>query len=190
MRIIKEHLSLKNPRFRCRDTAEHYELIVPLSHAAGSPAKRTELDELRRVAGSEAEWLLPFYSEFNGIIFHRHGDTAGLIVASIDKLETLNNEWREWFQDMEPEDLYDFQREGLAFASIAASANFFVVHEGTVYYSDHDGGDDRVWGENLELFFERALSDPARFLSDAGCYTRYFDGSTDRQFIPESFMHD
>ena len=71
------------------------------------------LDELRRIAGSEAEWLLPLYSEFNGIIFHRHGDRAGLAIASIEELEALNSEWREWFQDMEPEDLYNFQRDGL-----------------------------------------------------------------------------
>ena len=80
--------------------------------------------------------------------------------------------------------------KGLAFATIATSANYFVVYNGKIYYSDHDGGDDRVWGENLELFFQRALSDPAQFLSDAGCYTRYSDGRTDRQFIPESFVHD
>lgn len=40
------------------------------------------------------------------------------------------------------------------------------------------------------LFFRKAFSDPARFLFDAGCCTRYLDGRTDRQFIPESFIHD
>ena len=190
MRIIKDHVTLKNPRFICRDTSEHYQLTVPLSHAVGSPVRTSDLDELHRIAGTEAKWLLPLYSEFNGIIFHQYGDTAGLIVASIDQLEALNNEWRVWFQDMRQEELYDFQREGLAFASIAASATFFVISKGRVYYSDHDGGDDRIWGDNLELFFKGALSDPARFLFDAGCYTRYSDGRTERQFIPESFVHD
>ena len=139
MRIIKDHLTLKKPRFICRDTSEQHELIVPLSHTVRSPAKSTELDKLHRIAGREAEWLLPLYSEFNGIIFHQHGDTAGLIVASIEQLEELNSEWREWFQDLEQEDLYDFQREGFAFGSIAASANFFVIYKEKIYYSDHDG---------------------------------------------------
>lgn len=190
MKIIEQHVALKNPRFICRDTSEHYELTVPLSHAVGSPAKISDLDKLRRIAGTEAKWLLPLYTEFNGISFHQYGDTAGLIVASIDQLEALNNEWREWFQGMEQDELYEFQQEGLAFASIAASANFFVIYMGKVYYSDHDGGDDHIWGENLELFFKGALTDPARFLFDVGCYTRYSDGRTDRQFIPESFVHD
>ena len=191
MRTIKDHLALKKTRFICRDTSEQHELIVPLTHAVGSPAKSTDLDKLQRIAGSEAEWLLPLYSEFNGIIFHRHGDTAGLVVASIEQLEQINSEWRAWFQDyLEPDEQYDFQQEGFAFACIADSDNYFVVYKGKVYYSEHDGGDDRVWGENLELFFKRALSDPALFLFDAGCCTRYSDGQTDRQFIPEVFVHD
>ena len=154
MRIIKEHLTLKKPRFICRDTSQRYELIMPLSHAVGSPARATDLDKLNRIAGSEAEWLLPLYSEFNGIIFHQHGDTAGLIVASVEQLEDLNNEWREWFQDMEPEELYDFQREGFAFASIAASANFLwftrgesitrTMMAGTIVFGE------RIWSFSLK----------------------------------------
>ena len=50
-------------------------------------------------------------------------DTAGLVVASIEQLEEFNSEWREWFQDLEPDE-------------------------------------------------------------------RYFDGRTNRQFIPEAFVHD
>jgi hypothetical protein len=47
-----------------------------------------------------------------------------------------------------------------------------------------------VWGENLDAFFTRALADPVKFLDAAGSYTRYFDGKTDRQYIPETFLHD
>jgi hypothetical protein len=63
------------------------------------------------------------------------------------------------------------------------------VDRGKVCYSDSDGGNDAVWAKNLEAFFKRAPVDPCKFL-DAGCYTRYFDGKTDRQFIPETFLHD
>jgi hypothetical protein len=134
--------------------------------------------------------LAPLYEMFNGACFHVNDETAGLVIAPIDRLRKLNSEWREWFAHLEPHELYDFQRAGFAFATIAASGNYFVIHHGQVYYSDHDGGDDSIWGRSLEEFFGRAFSDPACFLYEAGCHTRYSNGETDRQFIPKSFIHD
>jgi hypothetical protein len=145
---------------------------------------------LRRVAGDEAEALTPLYTEFNGAVLHTNGETSRLVVAPIAELEEFNTDWRDWFEHLDPGELYDFQRSGIAFAAVAASGNYFVMYQGRVYYSDHDGGDDAIWGAHLEEFFERALSKPARFLYEAGCHTRYSDGETERQFIPESFIHE
>jgi hypothetical protein len=190
MRSIREHLALQNPRFVCKDAYEVGELELPLSNESGPPAGPRKLDALRDLAGPAFATLAPLYEEFDGLVFHINGETAGLLVAPIDELEELNREWREWFTDVAPADLYEFQRHGFAFATIVASANYFIVHQGRIYYSGHDGGDDALWGENLEGFFLRALSDPARFLWDAGCYTRYSDGETEAQLIPERFVHD
>jgi hypothetical protein len=190
VQVVREHLALRNPRFVCKDTSDTHELVVPLAFQAGPPATSQELRELEAAAGREAVGLIPLYREFNGVAFHLNRDTAGLLIASVEELAGLNAEWREWFSDLEPDELFNFQRDGVAFATIAASGNYFVIHKGAIYYSDHDSGDDSPWGENIEQFLERALSDPARFLYEAGCYTRYSDGETDRQFIPESFLHD
>lgn len=65
-----------------------------------------------------------------------------------------------------------------------------VVHQTRVFYSNHNGGDDSIWGENIPDLIVRALRDPVDFLLHAGCYTRYFDGESDDQFIPEEFLHD
>ncbi len=190
MRAIREHLALQNPRFVCKDAYEVGELSVPLSNDVGAPASRLQLEQLRELAGPAFDTLAPLYEAFNGLGFHVNADTAGLFVAPIEQLAELNRDWREWFSDIAPADLYEFQRHGFAFATIVASANYFVVFRGRIYYSDHDGGDDAVWGEDLERFFSRALSDPPRFLYEAGCYTRYSDGETDAQLIPERFVHD
>lgn len=190
MKVIREHLLLRNPRFLCSDVAEARCLIVPVSSVAGAPATAIELQQLQRVANGEYAALEPLYRRFNGVVFHENGETAGLVVATVDEIEELNDEWHAWFEDCEPDDLFDFQRDGLAFASIASSGNYFVVHGGQVFYSDHDGGDDAVWGDSVKDFFRRALADPPKFLCDAGCYTRYSDGKSAAQFIPESFSHD
>jgi hypothetical protein len=155
----------------------------------GAPANAEELDTLRALAGSEYQFLEPLYREYNGVFLHENGETFGLVVAPIDELRELAAECREAFY-VEAAFLYPFQREGVPFATIFQSGNYFICHQGKIYYSDHDGGDDAVWGENLEAFFARALADPPKFLLDVGCYTRYEDGTTDRQFIPERFAHD
>lgn len=189
MKALLDHLALKNPRFHCRDTSEQHSLVVDLTSSVGEPATERELATLRSLAGSEYVFLEPLYRQSNGILLHGHGDTFGLVVAPIDELQEIAADCRESFY-VDEADLYPFEREGVPFGTIFASGNYFLCYQGKVYYSDHDGGDDAVWGENLEAFFARALTDPAKFLLDVGCYTRYSDGASDRQFIPEQFVHD
>ena len=189
MTAVRRHLALKNPRFRCLDVGKKHSLTVKVRSMVGPPATARQLNTLRKLAGKEYAILEPLYREFNGLVLHSHRDTAGLVVSPVNELAAFAKDWRSSFF-VDEADLYPFQREGVAFATIAASGNYFVVHKGKVYYSDHDGGDDAVWGTGLETFFRRALRDPPKFLYDAGCYTRYSDGKSDRQFIPEAFLHD
>jgi hypothetical protein len=147
------------------------------------------LKALQKLAGKEYAALEPLCRQCNGLVLHTHRKTSGLVIGAVGSLSDFATDLKASFL-VDEADLYPSQREGVAFATTQASGNYFVVHKGTVYYSDHDGGDDAVWGRNLDAFFTRALADPARFLNDAGCYTRYVDGKTDRQFIPETFLHD
>jgi hypothetical protein len=188
--VLAKHLSLLNPRFRCEDRSRLRSLTVPLTSLPGAPASVANLRRLREIAGSEYPALEPLYSAFNGVALHKHGRTAGLVVASVDELLEFNTEWRESMGSLTDDELYDFQRDGVAFATIAASGNYFAVYRGKVFYSDHDGGDDTEWSDGLDAFFERALKEPAKFLHDAGSYTRYSDGKTETQFIPREFLHD
>jgi hypothetical protein len=189
MEALRRHLALENPRFVCRDVRRERELIVRVTSSAGPPATDSELEELRRIVGPEYAFLEPLYRHFNGVSLHGHGETFGLVAFPIEELSSFAQECRASFWDEESE-LFPFQRDGVPFATIFASGNYFACHQGKVYYSDHDGGDDALWGASLEAFFERALVDPAKFPYDAGCYTRYFDGESDRQFIPEKLLHD
>jgi hypothetical protein len=188
MKALLEHLALKNPRFRCRDVSEQHSLIVNLGSVVGPPATAAELIELRAIAGPEYPYLEGLYRLFNGVALHHHGGTFGLVIASIDELAALGSDWRDSFY-VPAEELEPYQRAGVAFATIYESGNYFASHDGKVYYSDHDGDDATPWS-SLEAFFEGALLDPPKFLLDVGCYTRFSDGKTDLQFIPEEFLHD
>ena len=189
MRAIKEHTALLGPRFICRDVDKTTELVVELNNSLGSPATAEALAHLKRLAGSAYSILLPLYEQYDGVVFHEHAGIAGLVVATISELHEFNAEWRDWFEGVSDDELYDYQRDGFAFATIEGSGNYFVVSRGRIYYSDHDGGDDTPWADDLEGFFARALGDPAQFLDEVGCYTRYSDGVTDKQFIPVRFEH-
>ena len=172
------------------DVGETTPLVVELTHARGEPATDERLAVLRELAGSDSVALGPLYRAFDGLVFHLSGDTAGLIVAAIESLEELNHGWRAWHADLDPSELLEFQKRGFAFATIAGSGEYFVLYEGRVYFSSHDGGDEEPFAVDLESFFVRALSDPARFLDETGCHVRYSDGTTDAQYIPERFAHD
>jgi hypothetical protein len=74
------------------------------------------------------------------------------------------------------------------FGEVSASGNFFVLHEGGVYYSNHDGGDDKPLANSFFAFLARICANPAKFLSDVGGYTRYQDGKTDAQWIPQEYV--
>lgn len=189
MQAIKEHTALARPRFICRDIGETAELVVELKNSLGPPATAEALATLETLAGSASPILRPLYEQYDGLVFHEHGGTAALVVAEIGKLHETNAEWREWFEGWPDDRLYEYQRDGFAFATIERSGNYFVLFKECIFYSDHDGGDDTPWAESLEAFFARALGDPVRLLSDAGSYTRYSDGLTDKQYIPVRFEY-
>lgn len=186
MKTIKDHLKLKNPRLRC--SAGNNEIEVCVSNTAGEPASSKELKKLKQIAGDEYKYLEPLYRKFNGVSFHESQTTAGLVVAEVNELKNIKAELNDWLEMMDPEDVYDFQRRGVPFATIESSGNYFVVYQGKVYYSDHDDLAEEAFSDSVEEFFIRALNDPAKFLNNAGCYTRYSDGISDLQYIPEEFI--
>lgn len=188
MNSITNHMKLSNPRFLCKAGDETLE--VCLKNEINNPATPAQLSQLKLYAGNEFQYLEPLYSAFNGIIFHVNDVTAGLMVASINQIEGMNNELQDWLDMMEPEDLADFQKHGVAFATIESSGNYFIIYQGHVYYSDHDDFNEAVYAESVEDFFKMALENPAKFLNDAGCYTRYYDGKSNKQYIPEAFLCD
>jgi uncharacterized protein YuzB (UPF0349 family) len=55
------------------------------------------------------------------------GDDAGIHFSSIEGLDEFNSEWRIWFEDMEEDELWEFQKHGVAFAEICARELFCLV---------------------------------------------------------------
>jgi len=183
MQKFLDHLRDPSPGFRCykpNSPDEKPERDIRVEHKLGPPAGDKDIAALCSKLGEGSEQFEPLYSRHNGMTLYAPGAgvemnadwDAGIIFYAVKKLKARNAEWREWFDWMDDEDLYEFQRHGVAFGEILASGNYFVWWQGKVYYSDHDDCDGEPYG-TLSEFLDRIAENPAGFLEDAGCYTRY-----------------
>ena len=189
MKDFLNHLRDPNPGFRCRkpgagNDGDFRDVRVKLE--CGKPADASDIERLTAMIKSNSDEFVQLYSMHDGMLLYRDEEENGIRFFPIEDFDAYNVHWRAWFEDLEEEELWDFQKDGVAFAEIVYSGNYFVFHDGKVFYSDHDGGDDEPFGNSLSEFLDRIAAEPARFLYEAGCYTRY--GL--EQWIPEEYFRD
>ncbi|MCO6454888.1 MAG: hypothetical protein J5I93_06280 [Pirellulaceae bacterium] len=96
---------------------------------------------------------------------------------------------------MDVDEMPGWFSSGVVVGRIPHSANYFVIgttdHEsGKIFYLDHDDFIEEPIAEDAEALIAALLADPAQFLYDRGCYTRYSDGTTDRQWIPKQYLNE
>lgn len=187
------HLHEQDPRFICYaagpDSPERIE--VRIQHALGTPGQRSYLEKLRSLLGEHAVEVEELYAKHDGFdLYVQSPEHLGLVWLPISEWESATQRFKEelvdWGRSLD--DAYDFEREGVVFGEPAFSGNHLFLYKGAVYYSDHDGGDDTPLAHSFSEFLERIVTDPADFLYDLGCYARYTDGETDRQWIPERYV--
>jgi hypothetical protein len=187
------HLHEHDSRFVCSpagpESAERIE--IPIHHAVGMPAAAGQLTKLRRLAGVSAGPLEELYARHDGFqLYVQSPEHLGLLLYSIDEwdpaTERFKSELEDWGRSLN--DAFDFERDGLIFGEPAFAGNYFFLYEGAIYYSDHDGGDGAPIAPSFDSFLDRIVDDPAKFLYELGCYARYSDERTDRQWIPERYL--
>lgn len=126
------------------------------------PAASGDLDKLRSLGGED---LIFLYEKCNGFRLCVPDESQGILIYSIAEIPNGNAEWKAWFKDDEEGELWDFQKSGLAFGEIAESGNYLVVHEGRVFYADHEGAElDDPWADSVSEFLLRIAEEPEVFL--------------------------
>lgn len=193
MKKFIAHIQNPAPGFRCfkaGDSDESLDFDVQVENRCAPGASPEDIQNLRSQLGESSDELAELYSMHDGIQLYCQADSPGIELSPISSWPKLNQEWKGWFVDLEPDELWEFQAEGIAFGEVCFSGNYFVFHKGKVFYSDHDGGDDEPLAESFSAFLDRIMKDPAQFLEDVGCYTRYTDGKTDAQWIPKEYVRD
>ncbi|GHT92912.1 hypothetical protein AGMMS49545_11250 [Betaproteobacteria bacterium] len=191
-------INRKNQKFQCfvcDDDGEALNLTVAISNQLNPPAAESDLLKIKSLIPNGNEEIVDFYKIHNGISLFCNKETKGIELFSIDDLERQNEGWKDWtFGMVEDEDeLYDFEKYGVAFGEISQSGNYFILYEGKVFYFDHDGGGEDIIGESFNDFLLKIVENPPGFLRDMGCYTRYEDDAPNpewRQWIPKVFVFD
>jgi hypothetical protein len=102
-----------------------------------------------------------------------------------------------WFAHLadDPASDPDCILSGVAIATVPDSGNYFVMPmdgpaAGKIFYADHDGWYESAFADDFNGFLA-LVTKPARLISEElGCYTRYSDGTTKTQWVPEEYFPD
>ena len=190
MQDFLRHINLDNQKFKCylnSDKKESLNLAVDIYNILKNGATSNDILLLQELIPNNNEQIVELYKIYNGIKLYCSGNASGLEFYAINDLKKLNEEWKESFSYYNEEELYDFQKYGVAFGEISHSGNYFILYNGKVFYSDHEEWDEALIGNSFDEFLSKIVTDPADFLYKMGCYTRYSDGKTNGQWIPKVF---
>ena len=187
--------------FRCRPAGRKTSterFVASVRHSLNSPATETDLAILKKSLGDASPPLERFYAKHNGFVLYRDtlSDAAGVealpIRAWAKATERVQDQLRETLDD-EDDDSHGMLSR-VAFGMSSRSGNFFIVETkgadaGSIFYTDHETASMEVFAKNFVEFIQRITSDPVTLLAKTrGCFARYADGETSRQWIPEAVV--
>lgn len=190
------------PGFRCYAAGDKSgaRFLASVRHILNPPASSDSIAQIRQLLGIYAGPVADFYQHHDGFVLYRDtkSDAAGIELLSVERWEEATDDMRDWFGHLadEPENDPDHIVTGIAIATVPHSGNHFVVpiegqSAGKIFYADHDGWYESAFADDFGSFLARMTREPVKLLAeDVGCYTRYSDGKTDSQWIPEEFFSD
>jgi hypothetical protein len=190
------------PGFKCYAAGKQSgpRFLASVRHILNAPASAESIAKIRQMLGSHADQVAAFYQQHDGFVLYRDtkSDAAGIELLSVEQWEEATDDMRDWFDHLadKPENDPDHIVTGISIATVPHSGNYFVMpvegpSAGKIFYADHDGWYESAFADDFGGFLARVTREPVKLLAeDVGCYTRYSDGTTDSQWIPEEFFSD
>lgn len=199
---LDRHLADPAPGFRCSPAGarnQSKQFIARIRHEIGKPASARALASAAELCGEARMTVRPFVELHDGAVLYRDkkSDAAGIRFFEVAEWELRTREMRESMIAMgvDENDMPEWFHQGIVFAEIPQSANYFVLQTmapdtGCVFYCDHDGFEPEAMATSFEDLLSLIVNDPAAFLFQCGCYARYSDGKTPIQWCPEEYLAD
>lgn len=198
MKEIEDLISenLKN-QFRCRAAgSDAGEFIAITESVPANGAIEADLKLLVDCLKEHSKEFHDFYSEYDGIVFHQDliSGEAGLEIHPVKNWGNVTLMMKEWYDLVDEDELeeagVDWLESAIAFAEAPSSGNYFVIalegeKAGKILFADHDGLESDVYANSFFEFLKKYLDAPAKEMYNMGCTTRYSDGKTNIQWIPE-----
>ena len=202
IQTFETHIRDSAPGFRCYaagDKTKTPAFLAKVSHKLGSPAKSKSLAANKQISAKAAEPFRELWQLHDGMCLYcdSKSDTKGIQFFGAanwqSETETMRSEMSamgfdeaampEWFANC------------TVFGQIPHSANYFAVGteglgSGQIYYLDHDDYREDPIASSLDALLDMIAADPAKFIHERGCYTRYSDGKTNKQWIPQEYIPD
>ncbi len=148
--------------------------------------------------GNHAGPLAAFYERHDGFVLYKDtlSSAAGIELFSVDQWLAATEDMRSCFKHLadDPDNDPDHIVKGIAIGTVPESGNYFVLpidgpNAGKIFYADHDGWYESAFADDFDAFLKHVTEEPVRLLAEqVGCYTRYSDGETDLQWIPEEYL--
>jgi hypothetical protein len=202
LQILREFAKAPAPGFRCcaAGAKSGAQFLAKVRHILNAPASSESIAQLRQMLGSHAGKVAAFYQQHDGFVLYRDtlSEAAGIELLPVGQWKEATDDMREWFDHLVDDAENDPDRivTGIAIATVPQSGNYFVMPvegptAGKVFYADHDGWYESAFADGLDDFLVHVTREPVKLLAEeVGCYTRYSDGKTDTQWIPEEYFPD
>jgi SMI1-KNR4 cell-wall len=194
----------KNQRFKCKpaggatehDTECFEALIV---HEVLPSLGKAELDVLASRLGSQSD-MIDLLSHYGGIRLYCDsisGDSA-YYISHPNEWEKLRGELFKWFEELDEDEandmIPDWVEKAVVFGEVPSSGNYYLmplegVEAGKVYEFEHDGFEFIKLGETLQEFLDYLCTVTDNLIENIGSHTRYSDGKTDIQWIPQRYNY-
>ncbi len=204
MARFAELLARKNQRFVCRgvslDGPATDPFVAHIEHRVEGPAPASVREPMLQRLRNVPE-LAAFYDEYGSA--RLYCDTIGIAsafyIGSPDAWARLKKDLNKWFElldyDEEEELLPDWIDACVVFGEIPMSGNYLLMPmsgelTGQVFEFEHDGFEFIRRGENFDEFLSWVSTVDDKLLQDIGGHTRYSDGETETQWMPEKYEFD
>jgi len=200
--ILEEFAGSSSAGFRCFAAGAESgpRFIARVRHVLNPPASSACIARIREMLGRYAAGVVAFYERHDGFVLYHDGlsDAAGVELLSAGEWAEATDDMRQCFHDLAEKPSLDPDHivTGIAIATVRHSGNYFVMPTdgpagGKVFYANHDGWYESAFADNFDGFLVHATQEPVKLLNDElGCYTRFSDGRTNAQWIPEEYLPD
>lgn len=199
--LLERRLADPMPAFSCKPVrgAADRELIVPLEHLANGPASAKLLSRIPRIPGADS--AIGFYSRHDGVLLYNDLETflEGVEIFPIGQWKKRTAEMVEsWVEGEYPdEDMPYGRKDFIAFAHSRGASNYihWVIRgpcAGSVFWwpwTMRPEKNDPPMARDFEAFVRLICEEPVRFFNEVIlCYTRFDDGKTVVDWIPNRYL--